>query len=315
VLTTPIIRALKQQLECELHVLTKEKFSVITENNPFVDKVYKFEQKIKEVIPELKAENYDFVVDLQKNMRSIKLRRALGNPGASFPKLNKEKWLLVNFKINRLPNVHIVDRYFEAVKQLNVINDDKGLDFFIPENEELKPATIHEKLPGGYIGFVIGGMHKTKMFPVEKVIEVIDKLRLPVVLLGGKEDKDTGDQIVSHTINKLVINTCGKYSLNQSASLVQQSKLILTNDTGLMHIAAAFKKPIISIWGNTIPEFGMYPYLPGYEKRSVLVQVNNLKCRPCSKIGFKKCPKKHFKCMMDQDVDEIAKMANKLIPS
>jgi heptosyltransferase-2 len=70
-----------------------------------------------------------------------------------------------------------------------------------------------------------------------------------------------------------------------------------------MHIAAAFKKDIISVWGNTIPEFGMYPYLAG--KKSKIIEVKELSCRPCSKIGFKKCPKKHFYCMNLIDENDI----------
>lgn len=312
VLTTPVIRALKEQLNCELHVLTKQKFSTITENNPNVDKVYSFKDKTAEVFQDLKSEEYDFVVDLQKNARSLKLRRSLGVPSSSFPKLNKEKWLLVNFKINRLPKLHIVDRYFDAVKQLGVKNDEKGLDFFIPKEDEVSPAKLHPEFENGYIGFVIGGMHKTKMFPPEKVVEVIAKLDLPVVLLGGTEDKLNGDFIVKKSSGKVVVNACGGYSLNQSASLVRQSGLIITNDTGLMHIASAFKRRIISIWGNTVTDFGMYPYLPGNEKLSVFAEVKNLGCRPCSKLGYKKCPKKHFRCMIDQDIGFIVDQSNLL---
>lgn len=315
VLTTPVIRALKEQLGCELHILTKQKYSTTTDNNPFIDKVYKFEKKLTKVLPSLKAEKYDFVVDLQKNARSIKLRKSLGIQSSSFPKMNIEKWMLVNLKINSLPRVHIVDRYFAAVSKLNVKNDGKGLDFFIPKSEELLPSEIHQDLKNGYVGFVIGGMHNTKMFPPEKVCEVIARLDLPVVLLGGKDDAANGEFIVKNSSGKLVFNTCGTYSLNQSASLVKQAGLIITNDTGLMHIAAAFKKPIISIWGNTIPDFGMYPYLPGKENLSVLAEVEKLGCRPCSKLGYKKCPKKHFKCMLDQDVDFIAAKAKQLLKS
>ncbi len=300
-------------MDCELHILTKSQFSGITKNNPFVDKVFSFQSTTSEVINQLKNEKYDFVIDLQKNRRSFKVRRSLGVPSATFPKLNKEKWILVNFKINKLPDLHIVDRYFEAVKKLNITNDGKGLEYFIPKQEIIDPASIHEGLKNGYVGIVIGGKHNTKVFPAEKVIEIIEQLDIPVVLLGGEEDKKTGDYIKLKTSGKLVCNTCGKYTLNQSASLVKQSGLIITNDTGLMHIAAAFQKPIISIWGNTIPGFGMYPYLPGNEKKSVISEVENLDCRPCSKLGFKKCPKKHFKCMLDQDVDYIVAQARVLI--
>ena len=312
VLTTPVIRALKKQLECELHVLTKPQYADITGNNPNVDLVYTLNGDLKDIISQLRSEEYDFVVDLQKNIRSARVRKGLGKPSGTFPKYNKEKWLLVNFKINKLPEVHIVDRYFEAVKPLEVTNDGKGLDFFIPGKDRVDPRTIHQELKRKYAAFAIGGRHKTKMMPPEKIAEIIDKLKMPVVLLGGDEDKNAGEMIVALTTNLKVWNTCGKYNLNQSASLIMQSGVVLTHDTGLMHIAAAFNKPVVSIWGNTVPAFGMYPYMPGNEKKSVIAEVKDLKCRPCSKLGYKKCPKKHFKCMMEQDTDFIANEANRL---
>ena len=301
VLTTPVIRAMKSQLDCEMHVLTKKQYSGIYQNNPHVDRVHFFENELTEVFPELKKQQFDFIVDLQKNLRSLKVRRALNCPSASFPKLNKQKWLLVNFKINKLPDVHIVDRYFEAVKSLKVVNDNKGLDYFIPEDSFVNPAEFDSRLGKTYIAFVIGGQHFTKMMPAEKVASIITKLDIPVVLIGGKEDAAKGDDIKKQAVNKAVLNAAGKLSLDQSASIIRQSAVVLTNDTGLMHIAAAFQKPIVSLWGNTIPQFGMYPYLPGSENLSFIAEVSGLKCRPCSKLGFRKCPKGHFKCMLEQD--------------
>ncbi len=310
VLTTPVIRALKKQLKCELHALTKKQNENLFINNPYIDKVFTFQNSEKEVIPSLKNEEYDFIADLQKNIRSARVRKALNKPFGTFPKLNIEKWLLVNFKINKLPDVHIVDRYFEAVKSLNVNNDFEGLDYFIPKKDEVKPETIDKSLSEGYIAFVIGGQHYTKILPPEKISEIINNIEFPAVLLGGKEDFERGEDVKKLTPGKKVINTCGKYNLNQSASLVEQSKLVISNDTGLMHIAAAFKKPVISIWGNTVPEFGMYPYLPGEEEKVFISEVKGLKCRPCSKIGHKRCPKKHFKCMMNQDTGKIVEVVN-----
>ena len=130
-----------------------------------------------------------------------------------------------------------------------------------------------------------------------------------MILLGDGNDKIQGDQIVSAAGNN-VLNACGLYNINQSASIVKQSKVVISHDTGLMHIAAAFGKKIISVWGNTVPEFGMYPYQPDPDSR--IIQVENLKCRPCSKLGFKKCPKKHFRCMNDINTKHVARLARDL---
>jgi len=292
-------------LECELHLLVKSKFEEVVSANPNLDEIHVFKKSPDEILDQLKSENFDFVVDLQKNYRSIRLRNQLKKPNSSFSKVNFQKWLLVNFKVDRLPDVHIVDRYFDAVKKLNVVNDNLGLEYFIPANDHLDPVVIDPILKEGYVGFVIGGMHFTKILPVEKVVAIIDGLQIPVVLLGGPEDKQRSDEITKLVTKNKAFDTCGKLNLNQSASLIRQAKVIITNDTGLMHIAAAFRKPIISIWGNTVPKFGMYPYLPGHEYNSFISEVQGLKCRPCSKIGFKKCPKKHFRCMLDQDENII----------
>jgi ADP-heptose:LPS heptosyltransferase len=148
------------------------------------------------------------------------------------------------------------------------------------------------------------------MLPAIKVIEIIRKTKKSILLLGGPEDKEKGDFIASK-LGSQVYNTCGKFNLNQSASLVKQANKILTNDTGLMHIAAAFSKPTLSFWGNTVPEFGMYPYFPEKPELSTLVEVEGLACRPCSKLGYKNnCPKKHFHCMEMVEVDSVAEWVN-----
>ena len=311
VLTTPIIRCLKQQVkEAQVHYITKKQFGSILENNPYIDKLYTIEKNISEVSQELKKENYDFVVDLHHNLRSAQLKSVLGKKSKSFHKLNIEKWLMVNLRINKLPDTHIVDRYFEAVKSLGVKNEGKGLDYFIPAKDEVDIKTLPAEFQNGYIGFVIGAKFRTKQLPDEKIISICKKLEWPVILLGGKEDFDKGEAIKSKVKSQKVFNACGKYNLNQSASLVKQAKKIITNDTGLMHIAAAFKKEIISVWGNTIPEFGMYPYYGKTQVTSHKSQVSDLSCRPCSKLGFSKCPKGHFKCMNNINEEEIVKFVH-----
>jgi ADP-heptose:LPS heptosyltransferase len=317
VLTTPVIRCVKQQVkDAEVHYLTKKKFSPLLESNPYIDKFYTIESSLigTEILKALKKENYDLIIDLHHNIRSAQVKLYLGKKSRAFYKLNIEKWLRVNFRINKLPNVHIVDRYFETVKSLGVVNDGKGLDYFIPKKDEVDLSTLPTQFQSGYIGFIIGAKYFTKQLPAEKIISIIKKINQPVVLLGGKEDEEKGNKIEQEIRSQDpgvgIYNACGKFNINQSASLVRQAKKIITHDTGLMHIAAAFKKEIISVWGNTIPEFGMYPYYGDSEIRNWKLEIKNLKCRPCTKLGFSKCPKKHFRCMMDIDEEEIASAVN-----
>ena len=308
VLTTPVVRCLKQQLDdVEIHYLTKLQYLPVIESNPYISRIFTIKQKIDEVLLELNNEDYDYIIDLHKNLRSQGVLFKLQKSSSTFNKINFKKWLIVNLKINRLPDIHIVDRYLKAVEFLGVKNDGAGLDYFIPEKDKVNIATLPKLFQNGYVGWVIGGNHNTKIYQVEKIVEVCQKIKSPVILLGGKEDSEKAETI-KKAVGERIFNACGKFNINQSASLVQQAEKIITNDTGLMHIAAAFKKEIISLWGNTIPEFGMYPYLPGFENGSNILEMKNLKCRPCSKLGYKECPKKHFDCMNRIDISELIQL-------
>jgi lipopolysaccharide heptosyltransferase II len=303
VLTTPVIRCLKeQQPDTEIHFLTKKQFKGILEHNPHLHKIHCIEKDVNEIISDLKKENFDHILDLHNNIRSSQVKLKLGKASSTFKKLNFQKWMLVNFKIDKMPAMHIVDRYLQTAASLGIMNDMKGLDYFIPEEDEIKFTSLPLSHQHGYIGFVIGAKHFTKQLPIEKIISICKKLNQPVILLGGKEDIARGEEI-EREAGGLIYNACGKYNLNQSASIIRQAKRIITHDTGLMHIAAAFKKEIISVWGNTVPAFGFTPYLP--DPTSKIVEVKNLSCRPCSKIGYDKCPKGHFKCMTEIDEHEF----------
>lgn len=310
VLVSPVLRCLGQQLpDYEIHVLTRKQNQGLYLRNPYVRKVISYDQKLAEVVDILKSEQYDHIVDLHKNFRSFFIRRKLGKPVSSFPKLNFQKYLLVQFKIRKMPDIHIVDRYFEAVKSLGVMNDHQGLDYFpSSENISFPPDFVFQK---GYYAIVIGGKHGTKILPSEKVIEICRLLNLPVVLLGGKEDAERA-LFISNELKTNVYNACGRCSLDESAYFLQHSAAVLTNDTGLMHIAAALHKPIVSVWGNTVPELGMTPYIPGEEEKSMIIENKSISCRPCSKIGFEKCPKGHFECMRSLSDNEIANALIKL---
>lgn len=311
VLTTPVIRCLKNQVpDAIVHFATKNSYKTLLEHNPYVDKYYLLEGTDNELIKKLKAEKYDYIVDLHNNLRTLKIKLKLGVKSYSFDKLNLQKWLLVNFsfpslgkfsinfiKVNILPNIHIVDRYLKTIESFGVKNDNKGLDYFIPEKDNYEINWINESNKSGYAVYAIGGQHFTKKLPLPKMVELAKTIKIPLVLLGGWEDTEKGDKLISMLAASfwpgIVINMCGKCNLNQSASIIKNANIVYAHDTGMMHVAAALKKKVISIWGNTVPAFGMYPYQTEYE----VIENNNLGCRPCSKIGFSKCPKGHFECM------------------
>lgn len=302
VLTTPVVRCLKKQVGAEVHFLTKAAFRGILEPNPHVDRVFSFEKKLAEVMPDLQKQGYDLVVDLHHNLRSLHVKLALGRPAQAFDKLNFEKWLLVRTGIDRLPARHIVHRYMDTVAALGVRYDGAGLDFFLSPDQDFD---LTEQFPAGFVAFVIGATHATKRLPLEKIAEVCRQIHRPVVLLGGKWEAEDGKKIASKA-GLHVHDFCGRLTLQQSASVVRQASAVVAHDTGLMHIAAAFGKKIVSVWGSTVPRFGMWPFFADGEGFNQIIENQGLGCRPCSKIGFEVCPRGHFRCMNDLAAAQIA---------
>ncbi|MDF3029257.1 MAG: glycosyl transferase family 9 [Fluviicola sp.] len=305
VLTTPVVRCLKQQLENpEIHFITKKAFQPVLDHNPYIDRLITIEKSVDEVIEQLKSEKYDVVIDLHNNIRTLRLKRALKVKSFAFPKENVNKFLLTTFKINRLPKVHVVDRYFEAVKHLGVKNDGKPCDFFLADADivSLESIALASKK---FVAVAMGAQFATKQMPVSLMAKILEGVQMPVVLLGGPMDSERAAELIQNLPNQRVLDLCGKLTLRQSAFMTKHCAKLLTGDTGLMHIASCFETPIVSVWGNTVPDFGMYTYAPQNKSLYTIHEVEGLSCRPCSKIGYKECPKKHFKCMHLQDAEKI----------
>jgi len=313
VLTTPVVRCLKKQVvTAEVHYLTKASFRPLIEHNPYIDKAHYLKDNWDELMHTLQQEDFDYIIDLHHNLRTLKLKKRLDKKSWSFNKLNIEKFLYVNFRLKLLPDKHIVDRYLETLTEIGVKHDGEGLDYFVPEKEKVKEIDIPASHHAGYIGLVIGAAHNTKKLPLHKLQSLCKTIDHPIILLGGNEDNANGELIASVDPVK-IYNACGKFSINESADLVRRAKLIITHDTGLMHIAAAFKKPIISVWGNTVPEFGMYPYYGVNRGPFDIMEVRPLSCRPCSKIGYDVCPLGHFKCMEAISIEGIQEKVNGIL--
>lgn len=293
VLTSPVIRIAKNQLLAEVHYLTKSSFKSIINKNPHIDKIYTIDENINEVISNLKAENYDYIVDLHNSLRSKILKFKLNTKSFSVNKSNFKKWLMVNFNKGDIEISHIVYRYIYTLNSLGAKNDQNGLDFYYTKDINLSKEY---KIPKLYICISLGAKHFTKKIPPKLLSDIISGLDVNVVLIGGNDVLEESKTIVSNT-KKSVLNLVGLLNIHQSAQVINNSSLVLSSDTGMMHIAAALKKKLVVIWGNTVPNFGMYPYYGQHDIEHINIEINNLKCRPCSKIGFNKCPKKHFKCM------------------
>ncbi len=295
--------------DCEIHYLTKESFIDLVKTNEHLEKIFTIKKSIKEVKNELSKERYDYIIDLHNNLRSLTLARILGVRRSTFPKLNIQKWMLVRFKWKRMPEVHVVDRYFESVKFLSVENGHLPCEIFIPVDCQVSTVNEFHFLPKGFIAVAIGAQFATKRLPLDKLKEVIQNIDLPILLVGGSTDVSLAKELLNAFPEKNLKSACGLFNLLSSADIVRQSAALITNDTGLMHIASCFNVPIVSVWGNTVPSFGMYPYFPKQKEMFSMHQVNDLSCRPCSKIGYEECPKGHFNCMNLQNTPAIAEDA------
>ena len=306
VLTSPIVRRLKSRYpDSEIHFVTKKAFAGLVRYNPYIDKVHILDGSLRELISQLRKESFDYVIDLHDNIRSRLIKIFLKKPCRTYNKQRFRRWLLVKTGKNTMRG-DIVSRYAETLLRLDVKDDGKGLDFFVSPDTSVDINSLPEGFEKGYVAMVVGTMHFTKQLPLKKQVDICKNLSYPVLLLGGPKESELAEQIIKLSGKKNIVNACGKYSLSESALWVKESKAVITNDTGLMHVAAAYDKPIFATYGNSVSAFGFDPYRV---KSSFIFEVN-LPCRPCTKFGGKYCPKGHFNCMNLLDGVAIAEKAS-----
>lgn len=308
VLASPALRCAKQQIPgVEIHFLTKKSMKAVSEANPYVDRFHYFDKDLSATIQEFKACKFDYIIDLHKNLRTLRIRLALGVPYLSYNKLSVEKFLLTKFQVNRMADRHISMRSVDTLAPLGVSYDGKGLDYFVP-SEVIQPVFF----PEGYVALVIGASYATKKLPLESLKVLCSQIPHPIVLVGGKEEVADGETLALLDPTRIV-NTCGTYSLHESALIVSKARLVISHDTGMLYIACAFEKNVIAIWGATSPALQVEPFMPDDLKAQVFQSiVPDLTCQPCSNFGTKTCPKGHFSCMKQQDLPEIARQVEQM---
>lgn len=310
VLTTPTVRCAKNQIPgVEIHFLTKLSMKDLVIGNPNIDHFHFLDENIDETITVLKEVPFDYIIDLHHNIRTWKIKKALGVHAFSYKKLSIQKWLFAKTKLNFLPKTHVCDRYIDTLQHFKVVNDGKGLDYFFPKDYSFKAANLPTSHQAGFIAFVIGASYFNKKMPVQKWIELALQMNKPIVLIGGKDDAASANEIAAAVPN-CIYNATGKYDLKESASIIQMAQVVVSHDTGFLHVAAAFKKPTITIWGATSPALQFEAYYPtGSSTPHYNSMVTQLSCQPCSKQGENKCPQGHFACMRLQNITTIASKA------
>ncbi len=299
VLTSPVMRVLQEGLDggAELHMVVRKRYLPVVEHNPRLSKVFSFDSTVQEVMDDLEKEGYDYVIDLQNNLRSNLIKKRLGVLSFTVEKKNLAKFIWIKFGFQwNIP--HVVSRYLDTLKTFGLSDDGKGLEFVIP-------SSVHVDLPfENYTAVVIGANHFGKRPDASNWASIIHRIPGNVVLVGGREEEMMSTALSTESRIFSVVN---QLNLMESAWVVKHAKMVVVGDTGLMHIAAAFGKNILSLWGCTRPGLGMSPWRPG--ENSVMLEPKGRGDRPCSKLGDSCKHGQLNRCIHEIDLNELEKKA------
>ena len=307
-LSTPLIRQLKNTYKnAQIDFIIKEEFKELITDNPNLDSIYTLDlintkYNLKGLKNQLSTVSYDIIFDLHNNIRSNYLKKGLNAKYVRTIQKNKFRQLiLVHFKKDLYKNsLSIPARYLAVAADFDVKDDGKGLEFFVNgeiegvANKIAETAGLKRNKP--YICLAPGAGFFTKRWPIEYFQDVIRKidhqLQYQVAILGDQKERELGE-ILSDPDD--VFDFTGRLSLPETGAILSGSSALISNDSGLMHMATAVNTPVAAIFGSTVKQLGFFPY----RGKSVVLENKMLSCRPCSHIGRNKCPKKHFKCMRE----------------
>ncbi len=327
-LTTPFIRVLRARFpDAQIDFLLRREYSELLHYHPALSHVLKYDtqsgfQGLRMLKNDLQRECYDIVFDLHRSLRSRYLCLSISAKEIrSIKKRMVSRTLLVRCGINIYGRiVSAADRYIETGRSYGITNDGQGPELFIPEavrrtiftKMELNPETV-------YIGFCPSAKHYTKRWLPERFIELGIRLSQErngtILLFGGPGDielcRGIGEAINRGTGKSAAKSFAGLLGLAETAGAFERCRCVVTNDSGLMHIASAMKSKLVAVFGSTVEELGFFPQ----GKNSIVVENKKLHCRPCSHIGRESCPKKHFRCMKEITTDMVAHACNEHLNS
>lgn len=329
VLSTPLLRVLRERFpKTQIDFVTKKEYAELVSSNHNINFTYQYDPVtgfpgLRELKRKLKAESYDLVVDIHNSLRSRYVRSMLGvKKIAVVDKRVKERTMLVKLKKNVYgKSVSVSDRYVEALKEFDVRSDGKGPELHIPDDVLFAVSGRVGKLGLNRFEKLLGicpfARHATKEWPLDRYADLavgfVRGFDGAVMIFGGKEDRVrsaalTG-KIASQTGPERIIDWTGGCSLLETAAAMQYCDVIATNDTGLMHLANAMNKKVVALFGSTVKEFGFFPHGEG----SIVLEQKGLYCRPCSHVGLPECPEKHFRCMREINVKDVAAAVKNLV--
>ena len=301
VLASPLVRALRKQYpSASIDFAIKKEFAVLMQYNPYINQLILVDSKdMTTAQKQVKENNYDWIIDIQRSSRASQLMHGSDAPLAT--SYSKQKWarfFLVQYKWNLYKQVKpVYQRYFEAVEKQGVKDDGTGTEIFLTFAEEKKVLALLPFLETNQPVVTIcpGAKFNNKRWTKEGFIEVSRQLQslhqAHIVVLGGPGEEALCQEIAT-SIGGKVSNLAGQLSLLESAAVLKHSRVVVANDSGLMHLAQSQKTPVVAIYGPTVKEFGFFPL----ETHSTVLETQ-LGCRPCTKMGRDTCPKGHHHCM------------------
>jgi heptosyltransferase-2 len=331
ILSSLLLRVFHRRFpESRIDFLVKERYAGLVRHNPNISRVIAFPERpgsgdLHELRASLSDTRYDLVLDIHDSLRSRYLCLGMKN----VRRINKRKlarWVLVRTKwdvyswFGGAPGV--AERYLETVHDLGIADDNGGLEVYVPAEVKLHIDTILEEAGirkgESSIGVCPSARHSNKIWLKERFAEAATILASengwPVVLFGsGESERERNNDIATMIAHKSpdarVVNLADRISLIETAAAMERCSLVISNDSGLMHLAAACKRPVAAVFGPTVREFGFFPH----GTRSTVIENAGLSCRPCTHIGLDHCPKGHFRCMKDIPSEAVVKAARLLL--
>jgi len=300
-------------------MLTHMRFGELHEALPEIDASFSFPRGMlakSKITRTLRQENFDTIIDLQNNIVTRRLCASLRARSVfRFRRSRWNRWQRIHLKFRRKTlksPPHVADGYLNSVSEIGVLDDHKGLQLDVADSwretinnrlcEHRSATGLSETHPLLIIS--PGAAHETKSLPVSKwteLLKLLNQAGYPYqVLIGGISDKPRCDEISQHLAHP-VLNTAGQTSLHELIALIQFGALLITGDSGPMHIASAVGTPLLAFFGPTVPEFGFAPFRCKHK----LFEIKDLNCRPCTAHGSEKCPKGHFRCMNDINLVKV----------
>jgi len=321
ILSTPLIRCLRAKFpDSQIDFLVKKEFSIVLSQNPYLSTIITFDKKagkgeLGRIRNLVRQNKYTHILDIQGNIRSNLISVGSGANRSGFSKKLLARDILIRFGKNIYTEVKPVYlRYFEAAREFNVQYDGLGTEVFPAETEAdtvseiLKQNSIATGTPIHVVA--PGAQWENKRWTTEGFATAADTFCLQTgasaVLIGGQGDIEICDQIKA-AMRMPSLNLAGKLSLMGSASILGKASMVLTNDTGMLHMAQAMKAPVVAVYGPTTRELGFFP-LPENSR----VAETDISCRPCTQKGLHHCPKKHFRCMLDIKPEVVSSLVSEL---